>query len=493
MKNDILNKIEISNEIFSVMPRSTENERIKYISELKKAYAEYNLYKIQIIEELKQRRTQIDNSVVEEPYQECNFDEIVSKIKFINKVNTPYEKLGLDKSLFGLKKFYKSNLVEVNNYIFDTLEIFRKVGVLLNEKDFFYDESVKLYVSELVKVDRNSYELDNIKNKFEELYWKSPKIISYIQLNFKSLYFKNIRIFNKYIETINKENSQKVEDLIKECNDKVIGRDNFYNASSKHFLYMFVKDQLLLKDYTDENIRKVAAPLFEGDVFLKEKSIINLGKTLNEYKTYLKFKYIVDEIKKEIEGKGKEKINSNAKLREIQKLEYQLMKANRNKESLKDEIVEKIKIAYDEYEEVYYKEKLFAYINNNSKIEDAFKFALAYYEYFIKLSKKKDDDIDMDEINRNMKELERFVASPYNMFIDNLDIMGGYDIALIVLDRYKLENINLKKEQIEKEALDLTIKNIDLICNYYKISKLEKINYKKISEYYKIDRLLKKV
>ena len=86
-----------------------------------------------------------------------------------------------------------------------------------------------------------------------------------------------------------------------------------------------------------------------------------------------------------------------------------------------------------------------------------------------------------------------FVRSPYNMFINNLEILGGYDVALIVLDRYKLENINITKEDIEKDALDTAIKNISLLCNYYKIAKLEKIDLSKIIEYYKINNLLKKV
>lgn len=493
MKNEILKQIEISNEILSIMPRSTEDEKRLFINESKKTYAEYNLYKIQIINELKQRKTHIESIVKEEPYQEYNFEDIISKMKLLNTINTSYEKLRLDKSLLGLKKFYKSNLVDVNNYIFDTLEIFRKVGIILSEKDFFYDESVKLYISELVSVDRSNYIIDNIKIKFEQLYWKAPKIITYIQLNFKSVYFKNIKIFNKYIDKIHKESDKKIEDLNNEYGYKVIERDNYFNSSSKYFLESFVNEKLSLKDYTNENIRKISSQFFDGDVFLKEKTIISLEKTLSEYKTYIKFNFIVEEIRKEILGKSKEKINSGSKLKEISKLEKQLIKAIKKKESLKDEIVEKIIIAYDEYDELYFKEKLFGYMNNKSKIIDAFKFAISYYEYFIKLSKKNDEDITIDEINDNLKELEMFVRSPYNMFINNLEILGGYDVALIVLDRYKLENINITKEDIEKDALDTAIKNVGLLCNYYKIAKLEKIDLSKIIEYYKINNLLKKV
>lgn len=493
MKNEILKKIEISNEILSIMPRSTEDEKRLFINESKKTYAEYNLYKIQIINELKQRKTHIESIVKEEPYQEYNFEDIICKMKLLNTINTSYEKLRLDKSLLGLKKFYKSNLVDVNNYIFDTLEIFRKVGIILSEKDFFYDESVKLYISELVSVDRSNYIIDNIKIKFEQLYWKAPKIITYIQLNFKSVYFKNVKIFNKYIDKIHKESDKKIEDLNNEYGCKVIERDNYFNSSSKYFLESFVNEKLSLKDYTNENIRKISSQFFDGDVFLKEKTIISLEKTLSEYKTYIKFNFIVEEIRKEILGKSKEKINSGSKLKEISKLEKQLIKAIKKKESLKDEIVEKIIIAYDEYDELYFKEKLFGYMNNKSKIIDAFKFAISYYEYFIKLSKKNDEDITIDEINDNLKELEMFVRSPYNMFINNLEILGGYDVALIVLDRYKLENINITKEDIEKDALDTAIKNISLLCNYYKIAKLEKIDLSKIIEYYKINNLLKKL
>lgn len=493
MKNEILKKIEVSTEILSVMPRSTENDKLLFINESRKAYAEFNLIKLQIIEELKQRKVQIETNVMEEPFQEYKFEETISKMKLVNNINTPYEKLSLDKSLLGLKKYYKTNLIDVNNNIFDTLEAFRKAGIILNEKDFYYDESVKLYVEELSRMDKNNYLIDNIKNKFEELYWKKPKLINYIQLNFKALYFKNIKIFNKYIENINKQNNQKIEDLFVECTNKVMERDNYYNSSSKHYLDLFVQDHLVLKDYSEDNIKKVAYAFFEGNIFEKEATIINLGKTLNEYKTYMKYSFIVEEIKKEIEGKSKEKINSASKLKEIGKLEKQLVNFNKNKGSMKTEIIGKIKLAYDEYDELYFKEKLYGYINNKSKIIDAFKFAISYYEYFIKLCKKNNEDITNEEINNNFLELEKLVRSPYNVFINNLDIMDGYDISMVVLDRYKLENINIAKEQIDKNNLDSTIKNIDLLSNYYRISKLEKIDLLKIKEYYKIYSLLKKL
>lgn len=491
MKNEILKKIELSNEIISIMPRSTEDEKRLFLNESKKAYSEFNLYNKQIIDELKQRKVHIENQVNEEPYQDYNFNEVISKIDLINTINTPYEKLKLDKALFGLKKFYKSNLADINNYVFDTLEIFRKAGIILNEKNFFYDETVKLYVSELVTVDRSNYAIENIKIKFEQLYWKAPKIIIYIQLNFKSLYFKNIKIFNKYIDNINKTGGQKIEYLLNECSNKIIEKDYYYYKSSKHYLDLFVNEQLILKDYSNENIKKISSIFFEGDVFQKEDSIINLEKTLKEYKTYLKFSFITEEIRKELLGKGKEKINSSSKLKEISKLEKQLIKAIKKKESLKDEIVERIILAYDEYDELYFKEKLFNYMNSKSKILDAFKFAVSYYEYFIKLSKKNEKDITLEEINNNLEELKKFVASPYNMFINNLEILGGYDIMSIILDRYKLENINLTKEQIDKDSLNITIKNIELLCDYYRVSKLEKIDLLKIIEYCKINKLLK--
>ena len=139
MKNEIKKKIEISEEVLSVLPKNNEKNTISYISEANKIYASFNNIKIQLEEEISQRSKAIENIVRDDEPPVYNFDELINKIWLLSEINTPYEKLDLDVMLYNLSKYYKINLKEVNQNILNAIAVFKKVGIELKEKDFFYD------------------------------------------------------------------------------------------------------------------------------------------------------------------------------------------------------------------------------------------------------------------------------------------------------------------------------------------------------------------
>ncbi len=489
MKNEILNRIAISEEVLSAIPKT---EPIRYIPEIKKIYSQYNVLKLQIIEEMKQRVKPIDVILSQEDFKYNKYEDILNKLKTLNVINTPYEKMGLDKALYNLKKYYKSNFIEVNNYIFDALDIFKTVGIKLKEEDFFYDEYERLYMKEIISLDRNNYSIESLKNTFETYYWKNPNIISHIHYNFRSIYYKNANIFDKHIKKISKEINQKTDILKNEYKEKIIEQDINYDNNSKKFVSKFVSDELNIKDYSSSNVIKITDSLFESGATDKEKLALNLNKTLNEYKKYLKYQKMIEEIKLEIQNKSKEKIVSSKKLKEIIKIENQLKKSSKKKGTSKEEIIQKIKTLYDEFDEIYFKEKMFLYLNDSSKIINGIEYLVSFYENYINISKKGNSEITIEELDDNLKELEEFIVSPYNTLINNLDIKGEYDISLIIVDKYKLDNIIIDKEALAIDSIDNIISNTELLLNYSKINKLKDVTIDQISDYYKIKKILNK-
>lgn len=491
MKNEIKKKIEISEEVLSVLPKNNEKNTISYISEANKIYANFNNIKIQLEEEISQRSKAIENIVRDDEPPVYNFDELINKIWLLSEINTPYEKLDLDVMLYNLSKYYKINLKEVNQNILNAIAVFKKVGIELKEKDFFYDEHQREYMREILLSNENS--LEDLKSSFESLYWKNPNIISHIQFNFRSLYNKNKKIFDKYIKSYVKETKQTSLDIIKEYKDIKISNDLELDKNSKRFLNKFIDGSLDIKDYSKENVTKLLKELCNCEIETENRILFNLNESLKEYKIYLKYSNIINSIKEELKAKGKEKPNSSKKLKEISKLEKKLSKLNNKKVLEIEETTEKIKTLYSEFDEIYYKENLYKNLNQDSKILDAINFLISYYGYFIKLSKKEKPEISIDELDRNLEELRKFVLSPYNNVINNLNILGDYNVPMIIMDKYKLYNINITLESLGELSLEDLIKKTETICNYYKINNLNNLNMDKISDYIKLKKLLKNI
>lgn len=493
MKNEIINKIETAKEILSALPKNNTKNTIKYISEANKIYASFNNAKIQLVEEIKQRIKTIDNIVAKEEEVSFDFWGLKNNISLLNKNNTPYEKLNLDKILYNLSKFYKTNLKDINQSILEAIDSFNKVGIVLKEKDFIYDEYQREYMKEILIVDETN--LENLNASFENYYWKSPNIIFYIDFNFRSLYNKHKKKFEKYVLNLKKELNKSIEDLIKEYKDNKTTYDLSVDKSSKMYLNNFIDGTLDRKDYNKDNVSKLLKELCNTNIDSEPRILFNLKHTLDEYKMYLKYRNIIENIKEEL--KNKEKINSSKKLKEISKLESNLSKLNRKKYSNKtlqiEETIEKIKNLYKEYDELYYKENLYKNLNEESKIVNGLEFITSYYKHFIILFKKDNENITIGEIEQSLEELKEFVLSPYNNIINNLNLLGDYDVPTIIMDKYKLYNINITLDDLEEENLDVLMKKVNIICNYYKINNLKNLDIDKIIDYVKLDKLIKSI
>ena len=188
VKEKINSQIDVDKEILSVLPINNKKNLQAYKEKAEEIKQSYVTYLDQILSEMKRRTIKIKS--VE---QDKNIEKIEQQIKYMEKIEllsdntTSFEKMGLDETLYILRRFYKNNLELVNDAIVKCLEKFRVVGINLDAKDFEYSIYTKEYMTtfleEMKKGDCNS---TKVKDKFEQIYWKCPDIIIHIELNVRS-------------------------------------------------------------------------------------------------------------------------------------------------------------------------------------------------------------------------------------------------------------------------------------------------------------------
>mgnify|MGYP006371406113 CR=1 FL=1 len=201
MNNEkLVETINSEKEILSTLPKNNKKNISKYIDTLTKYKNDYfkmgALYK----HEIERRRNSIVNKVSVNKDLDNYKNKVLNlknNIYLFNDYNSSYEKSGLDKILYNLSYKGNKNLIDLNNDIKKCLDIFKKVGVLLNDSDFKYAPSAYLYMQDYFKYLDNLND-DNLKSSFEKIYWRFPDIIIHIELSFKYLYYKNVKYFDKY-------------------------------------------------------------------------------------------------------------------------------------------------------------------------------------------------------------------------------------------------------------------------------------------------------
>ena len=127
-----------------MLPRNTKKNLNIYREKAAEIKAGYEKYLDDIISEMKRRIVKI-TSVVPNPEIDRLEEEIKQKenAKKITKDVPSFEKMGLDETLFVLKRFYKNNLELINDAILECVEKFETAGVNVVPEDFYYSIHAK--------------------------------------------------------------------------------------------------------------------------------------------------------------------------------------------------------------------------------------------------------------------------------------------------------------------------------------------------------------
>lgn len=228
-------------------------------------------------------------------------------------------------------------------------------------------------------------------------------------------------------------------------------------------------------------------------------SLKRLRNNVLEYSSYLKFLPLYNYFKEKYEKQdSKDTITSSIKNIDTQittkeeKLEgingkifnsdktcFSIFKKENN-ESIKNLKIESLKIAKELYELYHEKEKLefeekILTLKNDELLLISDVIRLYYsYNYFKKETFKEIFKLETyNEIVELCNEFDEFASNPSNIIINGINTFDEYDISSVIANKYRLENINVTKEELEEDNLIALKNKIDFI---FRINKIENSN-----------------
>ena len=167
---EITDKIEANKEVLSTMPKNNIKNMDIYQKKLEELEEEFKKYQKDISNRLQRRYQNATKKALNKEIEnlETRLKTISYILELLDEEKTSYEKMGLDRAIFTLSRYYKENLENINEQIELCINSFSKVGVQVSLDDFDYSIYVKNYMrtffQELEKGDINS---DKSKEKFE--------------------------------------------------------------------------------------------------------------------------------------------------------------------------------------------------------------------------------------------------------------------------------------------------------------------------------------
>lgn len=512
---EVLEKIDVEKEILSTLPKNNMKNKEKYIEkiiELKKQYEQYE-EKIEKIFNKRYKKLIDVKQTNDIENLKHRLATIGDSMYILNDEMTSYEKMGLDKIIYKIGRYYKDNLENINKQIQEAINKFEKIGIKLGLSDFNYS----IYVEQYMKVFFDEKEIANslkLKNAFEEVYWKCPDLIIHIELNIRNIYLKKQSQIDKYYEKEKNEILKKWEktpaQILNSYMEISMLKMEKVGCDKNILLEKFLKGQLNINDYTDEKIQANYLKMISSEK-LKEneeevqRSIFEFLNSLKEYKNYLYFKYIIDDIKKhytqresykKIYEDTKKKIDvEEKKLKKLNKKQSKrglfFKKTNELKQTVEqNQIITEIKKMYRELDLNKFYNRIYARLGENSTIYDVLNLASCYYNYLTNCIIENNKTITQEKIDEQIQNLQKFLKNPYNNIINNLTISDEKDIALIIKDRYKLLSFNIEKEDFSSKSVDgliTTLENIIISSNLKKAD----INVKEVEELIILKEILK--
>lgn len=498
MKEYILKDIDTVKANLEVLPKKTKVNKAKY-----NEYLEEQLKKItpmieEAEKEISKRVEQIKKYNTEESLPEERELLDIIKVKRLSSLSSSSNKMNLDYYLYELSSFENNNLEKINGVILKILLAFKEVGIILTPKDFEYSEVVQKYMDTLI----NDY--DNIEKVFDDIYWENSNIITQIELNFRYLYFKHKKEIDKYYQLLKEEPLE--EYLTKYIDLKINQKLNEYQNRT-YLFNNFINHTLMLTDYSEKTIDGLLTDIIldreDEDNYL---NLTNLLSSLSEYNEYLNFEYIIKDIKELFTKKEEYKGKYDLKLKDIVKKEKELFSLNKQinktglfKPSLKkinelklkrNTTINDILSLYIELDELTIQNDIFNNVTNETTYQDILKLTCFNTKYFIKLLKDQIDNLTIEDIDQNITNLFEYAFGSEINIISNIAISEEIDTPKIIKDKYRLLNISINEEDLNKDDIEKVTKNIKDLIIYYNIKKIN-LNIQDIDFIFKAEKLKK--
>ena len=314
-------------------------------------------------------------------------------------------------------------------------------------------------------------------------------------MNIRNIFNKNEKIIDKFFENrkdkIIKSTNLKLDEIKEKNNNIKLEYEENFNKDKKIIIKSFLDGKLSIKDYeTDKILDEYLKYIDNQDNIKENKEEIDcyLKKLLNnllEYKNYLKFNYIFEDLKnkykerQDILNKFNElKKELIVKEKELNKISKKINKKgifNKNNKKEENEIqynkkVIDIKELYKEIDKYDSYIKIIKNLNDSSTIYEVLNYASQFYQYLSEIIILNEETILSEDIDVRIEELRAFLKNPNNIIINNIAILEEKDIPIIIADIYKLSNLKVEKQDIINN-LNALIESLQKLKNNYYIEK----------------------
>ena len=469
-------------ENINILPHSKSKDKKKYLEYLNNIKEEYSNKLIDIKNIIIDRyNNYLDIKENPDISKLSEFSINYNILSLNSKYTSSLNKMNLDINLYRLKHYYKDDIKSVNNIIENIIKSFKDIGINIKIDDFKYSNYVKNY---MLNVYKNKEDDKNLYNNFEKIYWECPKIINLIRLNFYKIYFDNIKNINNYYLKNNKINNNYINTII-DNNNKL---EEIVHNDKRYIINKFINNELLLNDYLDTNIDKLMNKyILDRNNEHNYNNLFKLVNNLEEYKGYLKYQGIIDNIKNLYKDKNNYQNIYNNKLKDIVKEEKELysinsklnktsifkLKDNKKRELLLkvDSLLDNLIKDYNLLEELNIKDNIYKYISDDTNLKDILEIVSYNFKYLYDYYKEENDNLTINELCSMLDELKIYLSSNEFNIINNVKINEDKNISQTITDHYILLNIRLTDEDIN-ENIDSTIKNINTLLYYYDLKRL---------------------
>lgn len=529
-------QISTDKEVITVLPRNgikSIKTLLETIQEMTEKYEDVNK---KLLEEIETRFN--DLTVVEENEELPKLEQEILKLDCAIKntdTRSSYEKMRLDKIVYNVNGYYKSNLERLNRELVDCVKQFEAVGIRISANDFNISEYAKEYMTALLQeVYNGEINSEKIKDTFEKVYWKCSEVVSHLYVNIRYIYDKYENEIDKFYENKTTEILQGLnatQEQVEETKTALIRRKKkIEDVDNKIILGKFYNGALNINDYREENYKKIYLELISKDVSEiseKEKnetdeSIEKLNDNLNEYFKFNEYKFLSDGVLniREEELKRLEKENG----KKAKKTEYDIIKENIKKLTVeifktndklnkpakglfgrkidnskknnnvilqRNNSILELKKLYMQLDDEIIKKKIMENIDETSSILDVLKLGSYYYGFMAKEIIKKNPEITDKELGEMAQNIRDFITFSNFTVINYIKISDKKELSVIIKDKYQLFGMKLSKDNFQEGNIEDLIKKVKILNNYNNILK-SKFSINDLSYIMTVKEMLKK-
>lgn len=529
-------QIDTDKEVITVLPRNGIKAIKTLLETIQTTTEKYEHLNQMLLKDIEERYDEL--TAVEANEELPKLEEEILKLDVAIKntdTRSSFEKMRLDKIVYNVNGYYKSNLERLNKELIECVKQFQNVGINISANDFNISEYTKEYMSVLLKEAYNG-EINSeiIKDAFEKVYWKCSEVVSHLYVNIRYIYDKYENEIDKFYENKMEEILQNLNSTPQQVEDTKIAlirrKKKIEDIDNKLILDKFYNGKLNINDYKEANYQKIFLELMSknvSEVSEKEKaeideSVEKLNNNLNEYFTFSEYKFLTDGV---LAIRDEQlKVIENNKNKKVKKTEYDLTKEsikkmtadvfklnnklekpakglfgkkvdNSKKNSAvtleRNNLILELKKLYMKLDEEIIKQKIMQNIDETSSILDVLKLGSYYYGFMAKEIIKKYPEITDKELGEMAKNIRDFITFSNFTVINYIKISDKKELSVIIKDKYKLFGMEISKENFQEGNIEDLMKKARILTNYNNILK-SKFSIKDLEYITTVKEMLKK-